>query len=232
MKRVLGTAKRLATACVVGMGLAHGQAVIVYDNSENDLLSRFEPTVEVGDEIVLSQLNLTDRVFTLFSFEYYATNEVFGTTALSNSVYATVRFYLNDGPTFNGYPTPGTAIWTSTPALLSPTERATVIWSVAGGDFTYGSVILPLSNMTWSVTFSNAHSTDHVGVDLYSPPVVGQNVDDYWEKGGSGWELKTNTVPMDFAAIIEAVPEPATVWLLGLGGLFGLGLLRRWRQRA
>jgi hypothetical protein len=74
---------------------------------------------------------------------------------------------------------------------------------------------------------------DSVGVDLYSPVVVGQVYDDYWQTDGSSWQLMTNSVPMDFAALMQAnasIPEPSMVTLWVFGG-FGVLILGRWRRR-
>ena len=47
-------------------------AVVIFDNSANDLVTRFEPgTNEVGDEIILAG---TERYLTNFSFEFWGTN--------------------------------------------------------------------------------------------------------------------------------------------------------------
>ena len=73
---------------------------------------------------------------------------------------------------------------------------------------------------------------DSVGVDLYSPPVVGADYPDYWQNDGTGWTLMTNSPPMDFAARMEAtVPEPSTMALSVCGGLGLLILARRLRRK-
>jgi hypothetical protein len=70
---------------------------------------------------------------------------------------------------------------------------------VAGADFPGGGLFLPSPRMTWSVQFQGMGATDSVGVDLYSPAVVGLDFTDYWERH-EGWLLRTNLVSMDFAA--------------------------------
>ena len=75
-----------------------------------------------------------------------------------------------------------------------------------------------LSNVTWSVQFSGMGATDELGLDIYSLPVVGANYPDFWDNNG-GWLLQTNTVPMNFAATLEATPEPSAVVLSIFGGL-------------
>src|SRR6266851_219171 len=88
------------------------RATIIYDNSVNDLFTRFNPgTIEVGDEILLGS---TERYLTNFSFEYYGTNTASpGNVTFAGSVQARIRFYQNDGAPFNGYATPGSVIYDS-----------------------------------------------------------------------------------------------------------------------
>ena len=219
-------------AITIGVKLYAGT---IYDNSVNDLSTRFNPgSLEVGDEIILS---VTDpsRYLQTFSFEYYGTNTV--GASFSGSVTAQVRLYLNDGAPFNGYPTPGTVLYDSTPFAITttPLGRATLNFT-AGTDFPVGGLFLRpgpggtlLTNMTFSVQFSGMGPTDEAGLDLYSPPVVGGNYPDYWENNG-GWMLQTNVVPISFAAKMEATPEPSPITLSILGGL-GLLLARRWLWR-
>src|SRR5438445_11555785 len=105
----------LAVAIVAAPRLFADQ---IYNNSTNDLLTRFNPgTLEVGDEIILAS---SARYLTNFSFEFWGTNTA-NPSAFSGSVTATVRFYLNDGTLFNGYAAPGTLLYTSGPfSITSP----------------------------------------------------------------------------------------------------------------
>src|SRR5712691_8015962 len=101
----------LVTATISFLCLTAGAATI-YDNSVNDLFTRFNPgTSQVGDEIGLAG---TERFLTNFSFEFWGTNTASpGNVTFAGSVSARVSFYLNDGPLFNGYPTPGTMFFDS-----------------------------------------------------------------------------------------------------------------------
>jgi len=207
------------------------RATPIYDNSVNDLSTRFNPgTTEVGDEILLGS---TERYLTNFSFEYYGTNTASpGNLAFAGPVQARIRFYQNDGAAFNGYATPGSVIFDSGWfGGFGPTARSTLVFT-AGSDFALAGLYLPVSsNMTWSVQFQGMGGTDEVGVDLYSPPVVGGNYPDYWDHG-TGWQLKTNAVPIDFAARMDAtVPEPS-IWALStFGGLSALVISRFLRRK-
>ena len=199
-----------ATALVVGFNTS---AVTIYDNSVNDLATRFDPgLLEIGDEIILAN---SERYLTSFAFEYWALNN--GTEIGTLDIGVRVRFYLNDGPEFNGYATPGTTFfdtdWLDS-FITTPTNRATLNFDQS--DFAAGwlggpASLMPVtSNFTWSVQFRNMDVDDTVGVDLFNPPIVGQAINDYWEYNGTSWSLMTNTVPMNFAARFDAVvPEPS-----------------------
>ena len=207
----------------------------IYDNSVNDLVIRFNPgTAQVGDEITLAG---TQRYLTRFDFEYFGTNTA-SPVAFAGNVKADVKIYLNDGPLFNGYATPGTLLWDS--GLFGgfgPTPRSTLIFTAAGGDFAPTGLFLPTSDLTWAVQFSGMGATDSVGLDIYSPPVVGGNFPDYWQNSGGGWQLLTNnaSIPMSFGARMFAsanpVPEPSMEAFAVLGTLFSLGITR-WKIRS
>jgi hypothetical protein len=179
------------------------RAAIIFDNSVNDLLTRFDPgTTEVGDEILLAG---TEQYLTGFSFEFWGVNAVHP-NRFDGAVEARVRFYENNGPLVppdNGYASPGTVLYDSNWfSVGSLTARSTFVF-IEGLDFPSGGLFIPTSDMTWSVQFRGMGMNDHVGVDIYSPPVVGVDYPDYWADDG-GWALLTNTVPMNFAARMEA----------------------------
>jgi hypothetical protein len=176
----------------------------IYDNSVNDLVTRFEPgALEVGDQIVFFG---PERYLTQFNFEYWGANTTHP-ASFSGAVEARVRFYENNGPLFKGYAAPGTNFYDSDWfAIPSPTPRSTLNF-FAGLDFPADGLFIPVDEMTWSVQFRGMGAGDSVGVDLYSPPVIGWGYPDYWEKDG-GWALLTNSVPMDFAARLFAVSGP------------------------
>jgi hypothetical protein len=205
----------------------------IYDNSQNDLLTRFNPgDFEIGDEI---QLAGAARYLTNFAFEFWGENPN-SPDVFAGTVEARVRFYQNDGPEFHGYPTPSSTFYDSGWfALAQPTPRNTLQFT-AGEAFPDEGLFMPVGlNMTWSVQFQCSASDDSVGVDIYYPVVEGASYPDYWQNDGSGWQLKNNSVPMDFAALLEAsavpIPEPSTLTLSALGGAGLLFGLRRIRSR-
>ena len=206
---------------------------VIYANSTNDLVTRFNPgTTEVGDQIKLAG---TERMLTAFSFEFWGTNTAMpDNSSFSSTIQARVRFYENDGPLFSGYASPGTMFFDSGWFNVDkPTSRSTFLFA-AGSDFPSWGEFIPADEMTWSVQFAGMGLTDSVGLDLYSPPTVGQNYDDYWSYNGGGWALQTNSVAtMSFGAYMEAVvPEPSVVTLSTIGGLSLLMLTRRLRGKA
>jgi hypothetical protein len=199
----------------------------VYDNTSNDLVTRFDPGLfEVGDQVILGG---ADRSITNFTLEYYGTSAfppLFG-----GNVEVKVAFYANDGDVFNGYASPNTLLWESTWfPLLSATPRNNLVYS-AGVDMPAEGVSVS-DSFTWSIQFRGLGAGDSAGVDIFSPPTIGQNYPDYWQKSDTGWALLTNTVPMDFAARMEAatIPEPTTLTLTVLGGFGLLFLSRRFRK--
>jgi hypothetical protein len=222
--------------------LAAQTSSTIFDNSSNDLLTRFNPgTLQVGDEIILGTSGglLADRSLTSFSFEYWGVSS--DSISFAGPVQARVEFYLNDGtatPATSDYAPPGTLFWDSGwfggfGPTAGDTNRATLNFT-AGTDFPEGGLWMPVvSNMTWTIQFQGMGTGDSVGVDLYSAPTVGQDYPDYWQNDGSGWTLMTNTVPVDFAAVMQAtVPEPSTLVLSVFGGLGLLIAARRLRRQS
>ncbi|MBN2505822.1 MAG: HYR domain-containing protein [Verrucomicrobia bacterium] len=184
---------------------------MIYNNATNDLNNRFEPgPTEVGDEIVLEG---TARHLTQFVFEYWGVNNT--QPEFAGAVQARVRFYANDGPPFNGYPTPGTLLYDSGAFAVSATARATLIIE----DFVLEAAV-PLTGpvpdtFTWTVQFGGLEAGDAAGLDLFSPPVVGTSYPDYWERAGEDWMLKTNAaVTVNFAALALASEEPLLLTVL------------------
>ena len=217
--------------------------VTIFDNTINDLHARFDPgTLQVGDQIIMGTATPWARYITDFSFGYYGVSyNLINPLQFSGNVQADVRFYLNNGipEPISGYAMPGTMFWDSgwsSTGLLTPTGRGTFDYTAA--DFAGGPLplqgLLP-SEFTWTVQFRGMTAGDVVGLDLFSPPTVGQDYKDYWQNNGvnGGWQMMTNGAvsSMDFAARIQAVPEPSTITFSILGGLTILTLARRLRRK-
>jgi hypothetical protein len=218
IKSFRGTVLLLAAILALGVTFSV-KADLLFENSQTDLAYRLNPGLsEVGDQIILSSGGMA---LTNFSFEFYGVNTA-STTTFAGNVEAQVKFYQMNGTPFNGIATPGTELWSSgwfsMNNLTGPTARNTLVFTTAD----FGTLILP-NELTWSVQFRNLGATDELGVDIYSPPTVGQDYADYWRLDSvRGWVLETNIVAMDFAAILQGtavVPEPSSVTLSIVGGL-------------
>ncbi len=156
---------------------------LVYDNSVNDLLVRFNPgTLEVGDEVILDG---QAREITKFELEYWGENR--NQANFVGTVEARVRFYANDGSdSASGYPTPQTVLYDSGWFGVSATTRATLIFEDFQVDAAVPLVASVPDSLTWTIQFRGMEASDAVGIDLFSPPVMGWNYPDFWERSGSG----------------------------------------------
>ncbi len=212
----------IATAAILPLN-----AEVFYDNSTADVKVRFDPgTYEVGDQIILS----SSGFLTNFSFEYWGTATGLNFAGAAN-VEARVRFYRMDGVPFHGYPTPDSTLfdsgWFGVPG---PTDRNTFVFGA--DDFGPLGLFIPVKELTWSVQFRGAGVGDALGVDIYTPPTVGQDFPDYWRKVQGQWMLETNAAgPVDFASRFEGqlVPEPSTATFIAAGALGAM--LVTWRRK-
>jgi hypothetical protein len=241
MKKTISVRFLLTIAALwAGSGMVVSAQTVIFNNTTNDLVTRFNPgTTQVGNEILLAPG--TPRFLTDFSFEFWGTNTASpGNASFAGPVTAEVRFYLNNGPLSSGVPSPGTTpFYDSGPLSLAgigaaPTARNTLVFT-AGADFPTPGLLLPSSDITWTVQFAGMGATDSVGVDLYYPGTVGQTYGDYWAYNGTSWLLETNSLApqSSFGAYMEAtVPEPSTLSLSLLGGAGILALARRLRRKA
>jgi hypothetical protein len=89
------------------------------------------------------------------------------------------------------------------------------------------------NTFTWTITTSDASdpNTATAGAVTYDPPTVGSSDDSFWEVDGGVWNsYYFTTGPVaNFGASVDAIPEPATLTLMALGGLMLLGRRRRVR---
>ncbi len=192
-------------------------AEIIYNNTTTYRDEGYTSTNEYGDQILLSG---TSRTVSKFTFEYFTTGVNPGGTAE-----LTVRFYLNDALS-GGFYGPGTLLWTSDP-FAAPDAGGRSVLTYEPNVF-IGKGGIGYNEFTWTVQFSNPTDGGTWGLSMYSPPTVGGNYDDYWEHDALGeWLLKTNRydVPMNFAARVEAVPEPNAM-VLGIAGALAVLLFR------
>jgi hypothetical protein len=203
--------------------VVRAQPQVVFDNSTTDLNIRYDPgTNEVGDEIVLAPG--TGRNLTQFRFQYWGTN-------FSGTEKIDLRFYANDGlPSYSGPNMPGTLLFDSGPFTIFETDRLTIIFNNFATGVAHALAGAIPNDFTWSVQFSGLGPGASAGVDLYNPPTVGSDYNDYWYNNGTSWDLMgaTNGTPVNFAVRIQATPEPPAIWLSLIGGLTIFGL--KWRR--
>jgi len=219
----------MVTGAVLTAGAVSGlaQSVLAYDNSAfaSDLQLRFTAgAVEYGDQIILKD-PLPSYNVTEFGFEYFL---IKGLDA-GSSASAQIRFYANNGPLFNGYATPGAVpLWDSGVFPIAGTQRNTLVFDSTD----FGALIVP-KEFTWTVQFSGIPVGELAGLDIYSPPTVGQNYPDLWYNNAGTWELReypNQDPPASFGARLYVVPEPSTVAFglaLGAGAIFFVRAHRR-----
>ncbi|MEY4386020.1 MAG: hypothetical protein RLY20_1303 [Verrucomicrobiota bacterium] len=214
-------ARILAVVLLGCAALGARASVYVYDNSTSDQTNRLAAVdnLKFGDEVTLGANYPANPMMTHFDFLFWATN----TTALT----VDVELRLNDGPTFNGYATPGTLVYGYYGYALSDTARSTLGFD-AGTDFSSSGLYLAGDTLTLCVNFHFNGGGGTAGVDLYNPPTEGSSYIDYWQYNGSNWELTTNNVfaTVNFGIRIEAVPEPTVFAIFALGGLAAFGVRR------
>src|ERR1041385_1579143 len=213
----------ILAACAASMLAAvsaHAQ-VTVFDNFTTSLnLYLDEGTTEAGDMVSLAGgqgVRIDNFTFQTFLQPAQA---VGGETV-------DIRFYDMTGApnvTSDPDPTPGALLFDSGPiSIASGTQTHTL---------SHLNVDVP-QTFTWSAQFNGGNigvpNAQAAGVLLYSPPTIGTDPYEYWEKVNGVWELTYfDPHPTDFGATITAVPEPGAttvVLLLSAGGT--VGLLRR-----
>lgn len=201
------------------------QAVLagtVYDNTSTRLPARYGNTsgFEFGDEIILAG---GPTIVTNFAIEYFGTN-FFGDEEMR------VRIYAMTGPTnvnSGGFATPGTTLYDSGNFNIAASAGATLTFD--------NLVINAPERITWTVEFGavGAAGGEVAGLNVYSPPTLGNNFNDFWQRStpSGAWELRTlpGGTPGNFGARFTAVPEPSTFALSGLA-LLGLAAYRRSRR--
>jgi hypothetical protein len=199
----------LATVAVSAMCLAQTPAVI-YNNTSNYLGQPFFTANEYGDQVLFGT-GTSDRTVTQIRIGYLLSDGASGNET------AQLRLYRNEGPSG----APGPLVFDSGSFSIS-SGTAMIGVDVPNIGFQQG--------LTWSVLFGGIDGAETAGLLLYDPPTVGSSLNLFWENSGGVWG--TRTIPgfvANFAAQVTAIPEPATVQLLLLGGLAGAGML--WRRR-
>ena len=210
-------------ACSVAVVGIHAQT-IVFDNSTTPLAYLWGQVLpgaasgpEGGDEIDLVG---TDREVVNIDILIH----VLGTTI--GFADTQVRFYANDGA---GAPAdPGSLLWDSGPFAALPHAIGLQTMS-----FAVPNITVP-NTFTWTIEFTNrTGSTGAMGTRGYDPPTDGTSRDDFWiHNPDTTWLRSFFGGPPDvanFGATVTAVPEPASMLILG-AGLMALAARRRRRK--
>lgn len=200
---------------------------LIYDNSTTriaDARFKINKDVEIGDEVLLDWSKVDPGTkLDGFRFQYYGLN-------FTGSEQVQVRFYDISKPSY----TPSTLLWDSgLVALPGAPDSATLQFN----DF--GNVTTLPQDIMWSVQFSGLSGAAEAGLEIFTPPTVGNNLTTYWQKIGGSWQMLEAMddaqvpITIDFGAQFTAVPEPsvAALGLLGLAGLAGAAIRRRIARR-
>jgi len=202
VRRTCRLAAGLVVLAAVGGG-SPARAEIIYNNLQNVTGYYYPTAMEVGDEVALAG---TAREVTEFRVMLYAPAAV--------TIDASLDFYQNDGPLGK----PQTWIWGATWQGVSFGGVQTLVFPIP-------NVLVP-DTFTWTFTGTDPSA----GVLLNDPPTVGSSGDYLWMYESGAWTAVDfgGTPVANMAVRIEAVPEPATLVLLG-SGVAGL-VIRRGRR--
>jgi hypothetical protein len=193
-----------------------------------------------GNQIILSGTGPNDKI-TSFSFQFDYLNPsggITGTPAGGETV--DVTFYKNNGTPYNGYPTPGTVLWTSGTFSLGGGLGYTTgsLENFHQADINNGAGVIVPQDFTWVVTFSGLTGGETAGLTLYSPPTVGSDAlpnGDGWVNFGSGWVAGNNSGnPLEFGAVFNGVaaPDSSCLSISVMAVLAGFGWMKRSQRRA
>jgi hypothetical protein len=214
-----------ATMAFAPAAFAQGQ--IIYDNTSNPLGSRTSPqNVELGDVVTFGAGTSANRLLSEFAFEYFAGNINPNTgisSPLSGNETAQVFIYSVDPNTM----TVGSTLFQTTPFTITSGFGTVRVQGFA--------TPLP-ETVAWTVKFTGFEGNEEAGLLYYNynPPSVGssptlngaQFIVQKNDQGGFSILDTPNIGGDNLGARFTAVPEPSTFALM-VGGLAGLGLLRR-----
>ena len=198
---------------------------------------------EVGNEIYLSS-NPNNNYITNFTFEYFGNSGLYsGATNFAGNVQVDIKFYLQTGPLVNGYLSPSATPfyeWNSATADGGAFAGSSVAnpsianyFSLQLEDFSgYAADPLiyqqglyvpysPNEQLTYTITFTGLAAGDSIGLGTTAGPTVGVANNGYWFKNSAGdsFEYLTNGVNDTTMAEIQAVPEPTSMALVGIGAM-------------
>jgi len=178
-------------------------AEVVYQNTTTKLGSTFSSPNEFGDQIILGG---SGRKVTDFSMEYSTTGTFSGNES------GRLRFYANDGAGSGGRVAPSSVLYDSGTFALGMAPTGLNL------NFNGLEVNVP-DSFTFTIAFGGIENGEVAGLNVYSPPTIGNGFTDIWENNGGTWELRkaNDNTPLDFGAQVTAVPEPGTLALGAMG---------------
>lgn len=166
----------------------------------------------IGDDVTLGG---TERDVTQFKIALSST----GPVAIDR---LDVWFYKNDGPDWTGIiRAPGTELWSASKSQIEVNGRTTVTFDAP-------NITVP-DSFIWIAYARSADGTaSPAGLATYDPPTIGGSADGFWdhnigssEDADGKWywqDFAPDGVVANFGAEIIAVPEPASILLLAMGG--------------
>jgi hypothetical protein len=194
----------VAALAILALGLVDARAAVVYDNTANSQDDAWGDPQEFGDEVILAG---TERQVTSLGIW------------LQCDPAAEIDLVVSLYPGGGVANPPSVPLW-SQAFPNTPISDAVVYFPVP-------NVTVP-DAVTWTV---QTGSDLVVRVRLLDPPSVGASENYFWWKDEGTWGAYWfgGEPVANFAATIDAVPEPATMALLG-AGLAGL-MTRRLRRK-
>ena len=185
---------------------------VVYDNTTNLVGFLIDSVnVERGDSTTLAGINrfVTDIGLLIHSSGGDSRADV------------QVRIYA--GGDTSAAVNPGPLLWASGVFPGMTIAAGTNLYN-----FAVPNVLVP-NELTWTLELTNATIPAVTGSRFAAPPSVGTSQDWVWNHTGGVWVNEVWGVGAgnnSYGAVINAIPEPSTLVLLGLGGL---ALVRRRR---